>query len=231
MRNSHLKLITRVVLIVSVLFASKSITHAAPVPIPGLRPTGVSSGAFFTTLPDFSVDPHYKLIQALGGFGPNAFVASPRPSSWVPNQPLSKWISPDGTNSVLLSGLYVYQLTFDLTGLDPSTASISGLWTADDNSRVVLNGNFGAGVVQTTTFGQFDSFTFNSGFVPGINTLDFRVGNAFFPGGDKGGPSGLHVTQLLGFAEPIPEPSSLMLLGVSGFALATRRRNRTTQPL
>ena len=223
MNRTYLLLAT-IIIATSTWQASAPIIHAAPVPIPGLRPTGVSTGSFFTVLPDFSVDPHYTLIQALGGFGPNAFVASPRPSSWVPNQPASKWISPDGINSALLSGLYVYQLTFDLTGLDPSTASISGLWTADDSSRVVLNGNFGAGAVQTTTFGQFDSFTFNSGFVPGINTLDFRVGNAFFPGIDRGGPSGLHVTQLLGFAEPIPEPTSLALFCLSALVLVTRRK-------
>lgn len=196
--------------------------EAVPVPIPGLRPTGVSSGAFFANLPPQAVDPHYTLIQALGGFGPNALVAAPRPVSWVPNQPVSQWISPDGINTALPSGLYVYQLQFDLTGLDPSTASISGLWTADDNSRVVLNGNFGAGIVQTTTFSQFDSFSFNSGFVPGINTLDFRVGNAFFPGGTLGGPSGLHVTQISGTAEPIPEPASLALVS-AGLLLGVRR--------
>lgn len=224
MRHLQIKRSTYGLLICCSVLASAPLAHAVPVPIPGLRPTGVSSGAFFTGLPDFSVDPHYTLIQALGGFGPNAFVASPRPSSWVPNQPVSRWISPDGINSSLLSGLYVYQLQFDLTGLDSSTASISGLWTADDNSRVVLNGNFGAGIVQTTTFGQFDSFTFNSGFVPGINTLDFRVGNAFFPGIDKGGPSGLHVTQLSGTAEPIPEPATLLITAVGSLLLLFNRR-------
>ncbi len=206
------------------VFATTIPAEAVPVPILGLRPTGVSSGAFFANLPPQAVDPHYTLIQALGGFGPNAFVASPRPVTWVPNQPVSQWISPDGISTPLLSGLYVYRLTFDLTGLDPSTAMISGLWTADDNSRVVLNGNFGAGIVQTTTFSQFDSFSFNSGFVPGINTLDFRVGNAFFPGINLGGPSGLHVTKISGTAEPIPEPASLALLSAGLFLCARRHK-------
>jgi len=225
MRHLTSKLITGAVLMGGVVLTSTPNAHSAPVPIPGLKPTGVSSGLLSTVLPAFAVDPHYKLIQSLGGFGPNAFVASPRPTSWVANQPFSQWISPDGINTPLLSGLYVYRLQFDLTGLDPSTASISGLWTSDDNSRVVLNGNFGAGIIQTTTFSQFDSFTFNSGFVPGINTLDFRVGNAFFPGINLGGPSGLHVTQLTGAAEPIPEPASLTLLALGGLSLMGRWRS------
>ncbi len=224
-RYMRIRLFKHTVLMVAAVLATATKGHAAPVPIPGLKPTGVSSGILSTVLPAFAVDPHYTLIQALGGFGPNAFVASPRPASWVANQPFSEWISPDGINTPLLSGLYVYQLQFDLTGLDPSTASISGLWTADDNSRVVLNGNFGAGIIQTTTFSQFDSFAFNSGFVPGINTLDFRVGNAFFPGINLGGPSGLHVTQLTGAAEPIPEPGSLALLALGVNSLLKRNQN------
>jgi len=156
--------------------------------------TGLTSSG--TLAADASVDAHYTLFSSADPSypGPNALVTN---SSWpvasgvwvYPNGPSSKWISPradQATPNYNTQGDYTYRTTFDLTGLDPSTASLSG-WGAADNSAVVkLNG------VQLATIGGFGSptnFSLNSSFVSGVNTLDFIVNNA----GSSGSPTGLRV--------------------------------------
>ena len=39
-----------------------------------------------------------------------------------------------------MAGEYVYRTTFDLTGFDPATVSVSGMWAADDAGGIRLNG-------------------------------------------------------------------------------------------
>jgi hypothetical protein len=69
------------------------------------------------------------------------------------------------------------------------------------------------------------NFSISSGFVAGLNTLQFTVSNVTILGGVN--PSGL-VVLISGTANPIavPEPGSMALLGVgaAGLALAYRRR-------
>lgn len=107
------------------------------------------------------------------------------------------------------------ELTFDLTGLDPSTASISGLWATDnEGSDILLNGQSAGN--KSVGFTAFTSFSIPPGslFVSGLNTLDFLVHN------DRG-PTGLRV-EMTGQASPVGVPdssSTLTLLSVSVGAL------------
>src|SRR5262249_30524061 len=79
------------------------------------------------------------------------------------------------------------------TSCDPQSASITGQYAADDSlNQILLNGV----VVATVSQDQNDFRTFSplppitSGFVPGINTLDFVTTN----GGDVGNnPNGLRL--------------------------------------
>ena len=208
----------------------------AQVSIPGLFNTGVdNSGA---NLPFGTVDPHWVISNAPSFFGPAAFANNPRPNGWVANTTQSQWVGPtsNGTSNVF-GGTYVYDLSFDLTGLDETTAVIQGLWASDDGSTIHLNG-VNTGFTQSATggpFGAFDSFTINSGFVPGINTLRIRVNNNSGGGFGvpNGTPNGLHVTQLSGQAQLqiIPEPSTLSLLSLAGLVTLTARRARARLPL
>ena len=155
--------------------------------IPTLFNTGVSgSGA---ALGDNAVDPHYSITA--GPVTGNALVHNsaggfPVPP-WMPDQPFSSWISPTANTSAA-GGTYTYRTTFDLTGLDPTTARITGRWATDDGNPatvVRLNG-VNTGVVNTTGFGGLSpTFTIGTGFVPGVNTLDFDVVNG------SAGPTGL----------------------------------------
>lgn len=141
---------------------------------------------------------------------------------YIGDDSLSAWIGPNNDPQVDGPvGTYDYRTTFDLTGFYPSTATITGGWSSDNNGlQILLNG------VDTgnpgTSFTQFSigfaPFSITTGFKPGINTLDFLVNNG-------GGPTALRV-EMTGTATPTPEPGSLFLLGtgLAGFAGVIRRK-------
>jgi RHS repeat-associated protein len=154
--------------------------------------TGVASPNLLAL--DGTVDTHYKLINSADSTapGPGVYVAnstaSPIPP-WAADGPNSKWIAPLGNAAASLQpGSYAYRTTFDLTGLDPKTALVTGQWAADDSGNILLNG---VAVPSSATPGLsgLTPFTISSGFVAGVNTLDFVVTNA----GSSPNPTGLRV--------------------------------------
>lgn len=175
--------------------------------IPGLFNTGVDAkGAL---LASGAVDPHYRIVQSVDPSfpGPNAYVvveAWPIPP-WVANGPGSKWIAPQADQSGgNRSGDYVYRLQFDLTGLDPTTATISGKWTSDNTGTGIRLNGVNLGFSNDGDFSVLATpFSITSGFVDGTNTLDFVVNNA--PADNN--PTGLRV-ELSGSAEPLPPPGT-----------------------
>jgi hypothetical protein len=119
-----------------------------------------------------------------------------------------------------------YDLTFDLTGLIPSTASLSGSYAGDNWADVYLNGNLIAQQPHETIYPNFQSLsTFSisgADFVNGVNTLEFVVE-------DTGAPSALLVTNLVGTASAVPEPAAWTMLlfgffGIGSLVRAARRR-------
>ncbi|BCS31923.1 hypothetical protein TBR22_A11260 [Luteitalea sp. TBR-22] len=140
----------------------------------------------------------------------------------------SRWIGPNNTPDVDgPAGTYVYRTTFSLAGLNHATASISGLWATDNEGlNIYLNGQ--ARNFQSASYGFFSPFVLNSGFLPGLNTIEFHVNNG-------GGPTALRV-QMNGTADPIrdpdpdpdpaPEPATLAILGAGLAGVALRRRTR-----
>ena len=208
-----------------VCFATTSVAVADI--IPGLYNTGVDD--FGVPLAPGAVDPHYTLtISADPGYpfpGP-AYVVDPLPGDWLPNTASSQWINPSGEPITHFTGVYEYALEFDLTGLDPSSAFISGTWALDDGlggALILINGApVPASGHAYPGWLALESFSISSGFVPGINTLTFSTTNepsVWFK------PTCLHVSSLVGVAAPIPQPAAIwtgmMLLGYLVF-----RRNR-----
>ena len=170
-----------------------TVTTGNTIPIFG---TGVQSAGTLAT--DASVDSHYKLTSSADSayLGPNALVVnssalpSASPYNWPANGPNSKWISPRsdaGTNAV---GNYTYRTTFDLTGFDPTTAVLTGQYVSDDSAIIKLNG----ATVGPSSAGyqSWTTFTIKSGFIAGVNTLDFIVTNAAAATGVVN-PTGLRV--------------------------------------
>jgi len=194
-----------------------SIPMAHAVPIPGLFNTGVDGSG--TVLPGNSADPHYTLsTNFLPGFS-TAIVTSSIHPNWLANNSVSKWIAPAGNANAdfpdPVGNLYIYTTTFDLTGLDPSTATITGGSLSDNGGTIFLNGantGFSPGFWFLASV-LSAPFTINTGFVAGVNTLEFKINNEPFGGTN---PTGLRV-ELTGTADaasaPIPEPSTILLLG------------------
>ena len=101
---------------------------------------------------------------------------------WIDNTSNSQWIAPQeyvyvgGGGS--FPGDYTYTISFNLTGLNPATAVITGEWAADDAGPLFSSmGTLRAPTYSAPAYGAFQSFTISSGFVAGVNTLAFEVQN------------------------------------------------------
>ena len=181
-------------------------------PIQGLFDTGVDDAGVVQA--NGSSELHYVMT---GPVSP-AIVAAPNPS-WLSPPTGSAWIGPTSGTTTDPVGTYSYTLTFDLAGLDATTASISGQWATDNTASIYLNG-VDTGL-QKDSFRQLDPFEVSSGFVAGVNTLEFRVSNPDLSGLN---PTGLLVAELSGTAVPEPSTATLTALGLA--ALANRRHRR-----
>ena len=159
--------------------------------------TGVNASG--TPLSDGTIgDPHYTLVSVPSGSTTAILVRTsaggyPVDGEWMGDDALSAWIGPDNSGSDSGPvGNYDYRTTFDLTGLIPATASISGGWSVDNAGvNILINGvSTGNSDNNVNAFETFQSFSITSGFQPGLNTLDFIVDNT-------GGPTGLRVEATL----------------------------------
>jgi hypothetical protein len=208
---------------------------AAAATITGLFDTGVLDDG--TTAASGSTDLHYTLFSSPDpNFpGPNAIVADPIASGfWLENSATSRWIGPaenqgypDGPADYAV-GEYTYRLTFDLTGLDPATASITGGWAADNSGVNILLNGASTGAPSTPGFFALEAFSITSGFIAGINTLDFIV---LQTSGAVPNPTALRVEGLAGTAElaAVPVPAAGWLLATALIGTARWRQRRPPQ--
>ena len=114
-------------------------------------------------------------------------------------------------------GLYDYRTTFSLSNFLAASAVITGQWATDNGGVIQING-VSTGQHTLHQYSAFTAFTITSGFVAGLNTIDFFVNKTY-------GPTGLRVEQT-GTANAVPEPAALALFGVGAAMLGLARRRR-----
>ena len=169
-------------------------------------------------------DEHYTLISdpngTITGIKTATAISEGYPiGPWLGDNSLSSWIGPNTDNLVGPGGVFTYQTTFDLSGLDHTTASILGRWATDDQGIDILINGTATGNT-SASFGVFTDFTINSGFIAGVNTLDFVVTNGH-------GPTGLRVEITNANAVAVDEPYALALLGLGLLGLGINRNKKT----
>jgi len=176
-----------------------------------------------------TIDSHYSIISAPSPYntaytGNGLDTTGPMP--WLDDGPNSRWIGVTPWMAEWVPvGNYVFQTTFSLTGFDPTTASLALQIASDNVCRVYLNGNDTGITTGSEAFTSFSNFAISTGFVNGMNTLDFHVNNATTPGAQTHNPMGLRV-ELSGSASVIPEPTALGMTGIAFAVLVSFRRVR-----
>jgi hypothetical protein len=212
-----------------VVFLAALCVNTAMAAVITLR-TGVDGS--LNPLADGSSDPFWQ-VSVQGG----AFTAAK--VSFVPDQvdfgmetvtSEAKWITdPSVVDGSVNTGWGVSQLaiarrTFDLTGFNLSTTSLSGIWRlADDTAGLFLNGTLIPGTSVGTTWAVNTAVNVPAGsalFVSGINTLELRgtsrnsQWDGFWFSGTVSGDTA------------VPEPGSAFLIvpALAGIVFALRRR-------
>jgi hypothetical protein len=168
--------------------------------VPGVFGTGIATGG--SLLAAGAVDPHWKLVASADAASPgpdvqvvnNGFPIPP----WPAQGPDSQWIAPKADQSIgNPAGAYRYRTSFDLSGFDPASAELRIVLVSDNlTTGVVLNG-VTTGLAFTNSVSVWDTKFLNSGFVSGVNTLEFIVQN-------DGGPTGFRC-ELLATATVVQE--------------------------
>jgi hypothetical protein len=211
----------------AVMALAAAITAHASV---GLFSTGVDNSG--NTLALGATDAHYTVSGGAATFAVNQ--AQGYAGYWLAPNSTSEWITPllgagNTASASAAGGNYVYQTTFDLTGINLATTLIKGNVTADNGiTDILINGHstgFAMGGPNSGAYGSFNSFSINNGFQSGLNTLTFDVVNG-------SGPTGLRVNfnGTGSILTPVPEPETwaMMVAGFGMMGLMVRRRRTVT---
>lgn len=151
-------------------------------------------------LADGAIDPRWLLTNSADAThpGPTLRVCNtgtyPNDGTWILNSTASKWVCIDADpNYGVPDGTYDFVRSFDLTGADPSTARLSGSFSSDNSSVLLVNGTSTGLTGTNEQFRSMAALSITNGalFVAGTNTFTLRVRNQ-----GSGNPSGGRVENL-----------------------------------
>jgi hypothetical protein len=175
--------------------------------VPGIFGTGLAPDG--SLLAAGAVDPHWTLVASADAAspGPDAQVVNngfPIPP-WPAQGPDSQWIAPKADQSSgNAAGAYHYRTSFDLSGFDPASVELRIVLVSDNAVTGVLLNGAGTGLSFTNGFNSWETKFLGSGFVAGLNTLEFIVNN------DGSGPTGFRC-ELLATTTAVEESFELRL--------------------
>jgi MYXO-CTERM domain-containing protein len=216
--------------LLALLLVAGGMTRAPAATIDTLFNTGVDAAG--VPLLEDSPDIHWNLVA------PGAQTGAPLVATSAGGFPIPPWLADNGTSAWIgtlnptalgptaVTREYHYQTTFDMSGLVPSSAVISGQASQDNFLLDVLINGQSAGISESAvSFGGWTNFTFDAADIAllngGTNTLTWIVQSATTDGTDD--YTSLRVEFLTKTADAIPEPAAagLVALGLIGFV---RRR-------
>jgi hypothetical protein len=159
-----------------------------------------------------TVDPTFSSTGTTRTVFPNSADWGP---TWAANDSNSDWIARRAGVADNGPAPYTFTRTFDLTGYNLATATLSGAWTIDDAGTLALNGNT-LSTLGSGAWVALKSFsTPNADFVQGLNTLTITITSA-----DRS-LEGVRLSGSVTALAAVPEPSTLLTSGVgAGLFLA-----------
>ncbi len=136
-------------------------------------------------LKEGEADPHWQIVARSDQphFQPRPAVVTALPiPMWLANDcPPSQWISIGNNMPEVPNGVtFTFRTTFELRGMVPGTASLKGLFIADNHVNAIrLNGRPVPVPEHSDNgpFNRFHTFEAREGFVEGTNVLELDVYN------------------------------------------------------
>jgi hypothetical protein len=190
--------------------------------------TGVDGA--LTPLGENVTDPFWTISVQGGAFAPAEVVNSEVICCEMDEVgPQARWISDasvtDGSDNTGWGiGLTaIARRSFDMTGLNPATATLLGAWRVADHRRGVFLNGFLIPGTDSGAFGFQDDQLLSAGaasFLPGVNILEIR-GTSVNSEFDAFWLDATVTADPIGGS--VPEPATLLLLGAGALAAARRR--------